>query len=229
MNYRDIDPADIGDLLARDGLVVLDMRDPGHQSAGTLPGAQPANDAVVGGLMRKRRANPPVLVYCYKGVQSRELCAFLAQMGLTDVYNLTGGWEGWTNRPQPDGGMTPLMQAALEGEHGRVDALVATGADVNALNGDGLHALWFACVHGDPALVEKLIGHGSDIDNRNVNGFTCAMYAASTGKLAVLKALVEGGADLSIRSPDGLGALESAATAEVLRYLRPLAREAVPV
>jgi rhodanese-related sulfurtransferase len=253
LTYHDISPADAESLLARDGLIVIDMRDAEAQAKGALPGARPASDAVVNGIVRQRRADPAVLVYCYHGNMSRDLCSFLSQLGLNNVYNLNGGWSAWENETSAASGaphaawchshgfepaelvanaeynnMTPLMMGALEGNHAVVDDLLAAGVDVNGRNGEGHNALWFACVSGDIAMIEKLIAHGGDPDNRNVNGFTCAMYAASMGRLEVLKALVDGGADLTIRSPDGLGALESAATLSVLRYLRPLVPDVVP-
>ena len=252
MSYRDIHVSEVGELLDREEVVVIDMRDSHAQSQGQLPKAQPASDAVINGLVRKRRSNPPVLVYCYHGNQSRDLCNFLIQLGLSEVYNLEGGWEAWANLAQPPAalsethkdwlraqgfdpdnlnsrvelGMSPLMLAALRGERELVNSLLAASADPKQVNDDEHHALWFACVNGDIELVTTLIAAGSDLDNRNVNGVTCAMYAASTGKLELLQTLVEAGADLSIRTPDGINALESSSTLPVLRYLKPLIRKA---
>jgi len=250
MAYQDIHAAELDELLQTVGLTVIDMRDPQTRSQGQLRNALTPSDDLIGALVQQRRRNPPVLVYCYHGNSSRELCSFLSQLGLTHVYNLVGGWAAWEGRQQQrsglgeahkswlktqgfdadnlnsrvEMGMSPLMMAALKGEHELVEALLAAGADPRQVNDDEHHALWFACVHGDVALVEKLIACGSDIDNRNINGVTCAIYAASTGKLEVLKTLVEAGADLGITTHDGVSVLESASTMPVLKYLRPLIR-----
>ncbi len=251
LSYQDIHSAEIDELLHREDLVVIDTRDPAARAQGMLPGAQPASDSVINGLVRRRRSNPPVLVYCYQGNSSRDLCQLLTGLGLTEVYNLIGGWAAWENRPRSTGfsveqrnwlvshgfdpndmnsridmGMSPLMLAALQGKDTLVSALLAAGADPKQVNDDEHHALWFACVHGDRALVQTLIDHGSDLDNRNVNGVTCAIYAASTGKLDVLQILVAAGADLSVQTHDGVHALDSASTLPVLRYLKPLMRRA---
>lgn len=95
MSYQDIDAADVGGLLEHENLVVIDMRDAQSHSVGRLPGAVPASDEVIGGLMRARRKDPPVLVYCYEGNMSRDLCTFIKQLGLSEVYNLAGGWKAW--------------------------------------------------------------------------------------------------------------------------------------
>ncbi len=258
MSYQDIHASEVAELLQTEGLLVIDQRDPQTQSKGQLANAQPASDAVINQLMRARRQDPPVLVYCYHGNQSRDLCSFLSKFGLNRVYNLEGGWEAWQhwqaqaesgsahdlNQTQrnwllshgfdPEDlnsrvelGMSPLMLAALQGEHALVEALLMAGADPRQVNDDEHHALWFACVHGDIALVRTLIAAGCELNNRNVNGVTCVIYAASTGKLEVLQTLIEAGADLSIATHDGVNALESASTLPVLRFLRPLMREVV--
>jgi len=95
VSYQDIDGRDVATLLKRENLVVLDTRDALSQSQGQLPKAQPASDHVIATLMKQRRTNPPVLVYCYEGNTSRDLCTFLGQLGLSEIYNLAGGWKAW--------------------------------------------------------------------------------------------------------------------------------------
>lgn len=252
MKYQDLPVDQLEAFLQQSEVTVIDIRDPQTRSQGELAGAQSASDDLVGKLVMRRKYDPVVLVYCYHGNSSRELCEFLGGMGLKQVYNLVGGWAAieafQQQRPSlqeqhrtwlqeqgfdPDNlnsrvelGMSPLMMAALKGEHDLVDALLAAGADPRQVNDDEHHALWFACVHGDVGLVNKLIACGSNINNRNVNGVTCAIYAASTGKLEVLQTLAEAGADLSIATHDGVSVLESASTLPVLKYLRPLIRVA---
>ena len=97
MSYTDIEATNVGDLLNNDALVVIDMRDQQSQSLGMLPGAVAASDAVISSLMKKRRQDPPVLVYCYEGNMSRDLCTFIKGLGLSNVYNLAGGWTAWAN------------------------------------------------------------------------------------------------------------------------------------
>lgn len=249
MSYRDVQPQDLASVTAIPGLTIIDQRDEATRGRGELPGAVAPSENLIAGLIRQRSENPPVLVYCYHGNQSRGLCAFLAQLGLKQVFNLAGGWDAWSRWQEQqandypkidwlhengfdpadlnsriDLGMSALMLASLQGDLPLVEYLLERGADPNHINDDGHHALWFACVNGDLELVCKLIGAGANLNNRNVNGVTCAVYAASTGKLQVLKQLLASGADPAIRTDDGYNALDSASTLEVLKFLRPLLR-----
>ncbi len=253
MAYHDLDCAEIATLRAESDLLIFDTRDPDSYARGHLDGAQLVSDAALKQLMKSRERARPVLVYCYRGNSSRDICQFIAGMGYNRVYNLSGGWQAWAafNQPAPalkpgpelaawlqhwgfpndniharvENGMSPLMLAALKGERALVEALLALGGNPNHVNDDDHHALWFACVHGDAELVSLLIAHGANVDNQNVNGATCAIYAASTGKLEVLKRLVQAGANLGKETSGGYNALESAATLPVLKFLRGVAPE----
>ncbi len=251
MSYQDLTPDQVATLRGESDLVIFDTRDSASYARGHLDDAQPISDAALGQLIRARQRQRPILVYCYRGNSSKEVCKLISGLGFTRVYNLVGGWQGWERfmhaapavaAPSPalaawlaglgfpvdnihariDSGMSPLMLAALKGERALVEELLALGADPNHVNDDLHHALWFACVHGDPDLVSLLIAQGGNVDNQNVNGATCAIYAASTGKLEILKRLVEAGADLDKETSGGYTALESASTLPVLKFLRGL-------
>lgn len=253
MAYHDIDCAELETLRNEQDLLIFDTRDPNSYARGHLDGAQPVSDAAIKQLMKNRQHQRPILVYCYRGNSSRDICQFIAGFGYSRVYNLTGGWQAWeaynrsvpVARPGPnladwlthwgfstdniharaENGMSPLMLAALKGERLLVEKLLTLGADPNHVNDDDHHALWFACVHGDAELVSLLIARGANVDNQNVNGATCAIYSASTGKLEVLQRLVQAGADLAKETSGGYTALESASTLPVLKYLRQFAAD----
>jgi rhodanese-related sulfurtransferase len=255
MNYHDIEAAEISALRDAPDLLIFDTRDAATYARGHLEGAQPISDAALQQLMAKRQRQRPILVYCYRGNSSRDICRFIAGFGYQRVYNLVGGWKAWQQyaltqprrQPSPalaewlldagypidnihargENSMSPLMLAALIGERALVEELLALGADPNHVNDDDHHALWFACVHGDADLVSLLIDHGGNVDNQNVNGATCAIYAASTGKLEVLRRLVQAGCDLGKETSGGYNALESASTLAVLKYLRALTAERI--
>lgn len=247
MSYRNLPAREVPALLGQRDLVVLDTRDANSFAQGHIEGAQLSSDEIVARLMRDRRQDPPVLVYCYRGNSSRALCELLANLGFTRVYNLEGGWSAWESahsatggqicdsvrawagqhgfdadnlNSRIDNGMSMPMVAAMEARHDLLQELLRAGADPNLINDDQNSALWFACYSGEVALIELLIAHRCDIDKQNVNGATCLIYAASAGKFDVVKTLVDAGADLGRTTLDGFTALDSAATLPVLKYLR---------
>jgi ankyrin repeat protein len=124
-------------------------------------------------------------------------------------------------------GNTPLMQAAWRGEAAVVEALLAQGVSLSAVNNDGNNALWLACVSNDPALVIRLAQAGAPIDNLNATGATSLMYAASSGKPEIVRALLALGADPLIQTQDDYTALDMAASLECLQLLRSATKVAL--
>ena len=229
--------------------LIIDIRDMQSFETNHIPGAVAMSDQVIIQLIRSKQKDRPVVVYCYRGISSRDICRLLVSSGYRQVYNLEGGWQAWNDINEEPGsilsvqttrwlsqqgfdanninsriknGMSPLMVAAKEGNIDTLWELLEAGADVNLLNDDENPAIWFACFSGKESIVNMLIEYGAKLDNQNVNGATCLIYAASTGKIDVVKALVEAGAEIESKTLDGFTALDSAASIPVLRYLRPL-------
>ncbi|WP_240342618.1 ankyrin repeat domain-containing protein [Methylococcus sp. EFPC2] len=119
---------------------------------------------------------------------------------------------------------TPLVQACRLGERAIVEALLAAGARLDAVNGDGNNALWLACFKEDLAIIDKLVENGVALDHQNDGGSTALMYAASAGKTAVVARLLEAGADVGLQNHDDFTALDMAANLECLQLLRAASR-----
>lgn len=246
MTYTSISAGEVEAFCTQAEVRILDCRDPRSYEQGHMSGAQLISDAVIRRLARSGKQQP-VLVYCYRGVSSRDLAEFLVQYGFASVFNLEGGWQAWLDyhnqltmtlstkfhkwlekqgfasgnlNGRADNGMTPLMQAAMLAETEFVRMLLEAGADVNLRNDDMNNALWFACMSESAEIISLLVEYGIDINNCNINGASCLIYAASAGKFDVVKQIVESGADLSLMTLDGFTALDSASTIEVLRYLK---------
>ncbi len=85
----------------RDGCVVIDVRKPNEFQAGHLPGAKlvPVDDVV------KRQGEIPrdrdVLFVCAVGQRSALACEYAAALGLTRIFNIEGGTEGWIKKGYP--------------------------------------------------------------------------------------------------------------------------------
>lgn len=74
---------------------LLDVRTPAEQSRGVIEGAELMPLHLI--PLKASEFNPQdrVVFYCQSGARSAQACAFMAQQGLSDVYNLRGGIMAW--------------------------------------------------------------------------------------------------------------------------------------
>jgi ankyrin repeat protein len=108
-------------------------------------------------------------------------------------------------------GNTALSGAALFGRRANVELLMARGADVNALQGDGATPLLSATFSGDEALALRLITkYGARVDVANKNGASPLHGAALLGRHQLLDALLERGAPVNARDESHITPLHGA-------------------
>ena len=106
--------------------------------------------------------------------------------------------------------LTPLMFAAREGDVESARVLMAAGADVNAIAGDGKDALGLAIFNGNYDLASFLIDNKSKVNQADTQGFTPLFWAVdrrnmetapnfpwmvTTDPLPLIKKLLDAGAD----------------------------------
>jgi ankyrin repeat protein len=75
------------------------------------------------------------------------------------------------------GWLTPLMFAAREGDLASARLLVAAGAEVNAIAGDGKDALGLAIFNGNYELASLLVDNKSNLNKADTQGFTPLFWA----------------------------------------------------
>jgi rhodanese-related sulfurtransferase len=83
------------ELLADRTMLVLDKRDIHSYKQGHIDGAMLAHDGLIETLIKKREVDKPVLVYCYRGNDSKELANMMAGFGFKEVYSMAGGYAEW--------------------------------------------------------------------------------------------------------------------------------------
>lgn len=101
MSYQDILASDVGSLFNSNDLTIFDTRDANSYSQGHLDGALPISDQEIKSLIVRNQRKNPILVYCYHGNSSRDICSLLCGIGFTQVYNLEGGWLAWQQLKLP--------------------------------------------------------------------------------------------------------------------------------
>ena len=88
------------------------------------------------------------------------------------------------------------MTAARTGSLGAVRALLARGADPNAVEQRNQTALMWAAAEGHAAVVHALLEVGADLDAKLKSGFTPLFFAVREGHVYVVHTLLEAGADV---------------------------------
>lgn len=84
---------------------------------------------------------------------------------------------------------TPLMLAAFRGDLPAIRRLLASGADVNARDREGMTALMFASYGGYGSVVRELLRHGANVYARAKNGWTPKRAAQAGHHHAVVEML----------------------------------------
>lgn len=77
--------------------------------------------------------------------------------------------------------ITPLMDAAGRGDLAAIDAEVAAGAEVDAVDTQGYTALHYAALWGTEEAIDRLLAAGADIDLRSPAGDSAYLAAKRRG------------------------------------------------
>lgn len=221
MSYHDLDPAQLKDLRAEPELLILDMRDPASLVQGRIEGAQPVSDALLKQLMKRRQHERPVVVYCYHGNSSRDLCQFIAGFGYTRVYNLVGGWQGWLQFTQTEAASprsaapSPALSAWLM-ERG------FPAGSLHARIDNGMSPLMLAALRGERALVEELLASGANPNHVNDDEHHALWFACVHGDPERVSLLIAHGANVDNQNVNGATCAIYAASTGKLDVLKRL-------
>ncbi|MGE3540130.1 MAG: ankyrin repeat domain-containing protein [Candidatus Tectimicrobiota bacterium] len=106
-----------------------------------------------------------------------------------------------------------LIREAAQGHTSTVHAMLARGADANALDRDGKTALMMAAFEGHTPTVDVLLGNGVQVNARDREGSTALMLAAARGHSEIVDRLLDKGAEVNTQNGAGQTALMFAVTA----------------
>ena len=104
----------------------------------------------------------------------------------------------------------PIIAATAEGDVAKVRKLIASGADVNVEDQEGMTALLHAAIYGYYDIVVALVEAGADLEATCNGGCSPLSYAAETGSTRGLKYLADHGAAIEHRTVKGYTPLYSA-------------------
>ena len=93
----------------------------------------------------------------------------------------------------------PLLEATKRGDVTAVRSLLASGADVDVAQGDGMSALHLAAESGNLEITRLLIEAGARVEARTaIGGYTPLHVATGGAHAAVVRALLDAGADPAV-------------------------------
>lgn len=110
-----------------------------------------------------------------------------------------------------DGGWTPLMVAAFNGQEQAALTLIEAGATVNARDKSGYSPLHWAAMNGYVLAARVLLGKGAIPNMQNNYGWTPLLHAAGRGHDQVVRVLLEAGAQPDLPDREGWTPLHKAA------------------
>jgi ankyrin repeat protein len=124
------------------------------------------------------------------GFQPLPLAAFFGRREAAELLLARGGE---VNTPARNALKVSALHAALAGPAPEIaHSLVAAGADVNAVQQDGVTPLMEAASTGQLELVRLLLAHDADPKAKDGKGRTAADFARERGRTAVIEILPPG-------------------------------------
>ena len=81
-----------------ESFLLVDVRSTSEMAYGMLPGAAAMPMHLVPVRLEELRSAQKVVFYCQTGARSGQVCAFLQQQGIDQVFNLRGGIVDWYRR-----------------------------------------------------------------------------------------------------------------------------------
>jgi rhodanese-related sulfurtransferase len=228
-NFRRIDVVFARELLNKNKVLVLDVRDPDSFERGHIQGAQHAGQANLFEFLSNAEKAKPILIYCFHGNSSQVFAKTFADFGFQQVFSLDGGFESWKNtapdfttKAIPTASAPASIAALSEDLRAFLDQHGFPPNDVNATTANKMTSLMTAAYRGPPALVAELLQLGAAVDACNSDGSQPLWLACVGDDAEIVDMLIAAGADLDHKNVNGSTALMYAASAGKAKALAKL-------
>ncbi|MCH8536269.1 MAG: thiosulfate sulfurtransferase GlpE [Alkalimonas sp.] len=93
--FKHISVTETADRLARQEVVIADIRDEQSFASAHIDGAYHLTSTRLADFMQQHDFDAPVVVVCYHGNSSQGAAQYLVQQGFDEVYSMDGGMAVW--------------------------------------------------------------------------------------------------------------------------------------
>ena len=101
-NIEEIDVITLSQWLQQgEAISLVDVRSPAEMRRGMIENSEALPMHLVPLRPPEPKSGEKLVIYCRSGARSAQVCAFLAQRGITDIYNLRGGVIAWQSAGLP--------------------------------------------------------------------------------------------------------------------------------
>ncbi len=99
--FTRIDIKEAQEMMGKNDIAVIDVREPHEYNAGHVPGAKLIPVATVYARRDELPRDKEIIFLCAVGQRSALACEMAAAAGLTRLYNLEGGTDAWVKAGLP--------------------------------------------------------------------------------------------------------------------------------
>jgi thiosulfate/3-mercaptopyruvate sulfurtransferase len=93
--YQRIDIDAANDLMTRDDVLVIDVRDAVDYAKDHIPQARHMNISNLSSILNSAAKDIPIIIYCYRGFASQEYAQTFSDFRFQEIYSLDGGFDAW--------------------------------------------------------------------------------------------------------------------------------------
>ena len=97
MPFNRVSIRDAKDLLKKNDLILIDIRDHNSFMNGHIENAIHIEDLNLQNFLNEKDKNDTILIYCYHGYSSQSAANFFSHQGFNNVFSMDEGYEGWLN------------------------------------------------------------------------------------------------------------------------------------
>ena len=98
MHYKCIHVQEAQELLNDPGIVIVDIRDKVSFQAGNIPNSINLSNEDIIDFLDSTDRKAPLLIYCYRGINSKDAAEYFVNNGFKSVFSLDGGYTEFSQQ-----------------------------------------------------------------------------------------------------------------------------------